>query len=173
MEDVWPRQVFLAHQDEQHSSLRRVSSRTKIRTTTTRYSVYPLPLDRPRTGMTMTMIRCGKCGREMRWKVYSAPRARRRRLWTKACGWALLACAIAALPTFITLSAEHAPTWIRIVAVMPALLTTAIFAVGVVLLDGPDNWGVRLRGGGLTHSLRNDDATVVTTQETVREPPRR
>jgi hypothetical protein len=167
------RQLFLAHQDEQRSSWRRESSRSKIRTTTTRYSVYPLPLDRPSAGMTVTVIRCGKCGREMQWKVYSAPLGRRRRRWTRACGWVLLACAIAALPAFITLSARHAPAWIRIAAVTPAVMTGTIFGLGLVLLEGRDNRGVRLRGGGLTHSVRDNDATVVTTQAIEREPPRR
>lgn len=71
------------------------------------------------------------------------------------------------------LSARHAPTWIRIVAVTPAVMTGTVFGVGMVLLEGPDNRGVRLRGGGLTHSVRDNDATVVTTRAIEREPPRR
>src|SRR5258707_4916733 len=171
LEDMWPQQVFLAHQDEQRSSWRRESSRSRIRTTTTRYSVYPLPLDRPRTGMTMTRIRCGECGREMRWKVYSAPLARRRRRWTRACGWALLACVIAAWPTLGTLTALNAPAWARIVAVTLFAMSGVIFGVSMVLLEGPDIKGVRLPGGGLAPSVRGNDATVVITQARRTEAP--
>ena len=163
-----PQQLFLAHQDE-----RTESSRGKITTTTTRYSVYPLPPDRPPTGMTVTMIRCGKCGREMRWKVYSASLARRRRRRAMASGGALLACAIAGLPALWTLAGLNAPGWARMMGVALVVMATVNFGVGMVLLEGPGIKGVRLRGGGLTHSVRDNDATVVTTQATKSEPPRR
>jgi hypothetical protein len=173
LEDMGPRQLFLTHQDEQDSSSRWESSRSKIRTTTTRYSVYPLPLDRPPAGMTVTRIQCGKCGQEMRWKVYSAQLGRRRRRWAIACGAALLPCVIAALLAPGTLTILNAPTWARIVGVTLAVMSSGIFAAGMMLLAGPDNMGVRLRGGGTTHSVRDNSATVVTTEDTVREPPRR
>ena len=163
-----PQQLFLAHQDE-----RTESSRGKITTTTTRYSVYPLPLNRPPAGMTMTMIRCGKCGWEMRWKVYSAPLARRRRRWTKACGGVVLACAIAGVPALWTLAGLDAPVGARMAGVALAMMTPVNFGVGMVLLEVPGIKGVRLRGGGLTHSVRDNDATVVTTQATKTAPPRR
>lgn len=128
-------------------------------TTTHSYMTWPIPLERPETGIATGPVMCGTCMRPVTFRLYDAERTTQlRRLWLVLCAASLVVCAIGIgfLVHVADVPADDIP------AIGFVALLTAIIGGGLSAILWFSVWWAEegLRGpgvfflGGRGHSIR-------------------